>query len=1316
MCIILSCLCCVSADNELLLKLSEDFVPSENMKGNMINTDWNPASSKNYNQHNASGDAYEVEVAAVSAEDGAFKYTARRNLGHPRAVYSNGVATGSYKYNTVYALSGSTVGITKPSTPVKGNVLFSFQVKTDSQNSAYGTQKVQIGRTRYDLAENNPAGTEYPAEYDDGSYYGADQGFTVTTEYKTFCGTFVNAPDADSDTYKYYSIGLPMGSLSGARIILNTKDAYLGYEYAHDIKVSADKETFYYDSTISLDADILNQFNDKGGLSQSVTWYAMNAERTAFVDGFSFSEENDGKATVSISKSVNVGTYTLVAVSDEDENLVKGIKISVFPTNLSSDYVPGEDTGKLLTADPTTTDVVYGMYWPDSVTSMIDNNPTYWRVWTQKAIPESAYGVSGYGVGGVGIDENYLDKSKISAGDVLIIGTRIKDYANSPIFSAAIYTGGKTPMFSKEYPNPTDGFKAIDKNNFTPVNFTFKLPDDWAGFDKSNIYLGFPYQPDNEPATASVPYEKRISLEKASLYIGKEYAYDIKVSADKTSVLPGKSISVDADIVNQLGMTGYLEQNATWYALNNDRSCFADGFTINARADGKATVSVDRSVSPGKYFLVAVADNDSKLSKGIEITVADASGAFGDYVPKEVTGNLAKIKDANGNELFSLTQNVPYNVRMTTTNAGTDNEAWSVETIEDIEEKVLLAENGSAYYGYGAAGTKLTKSCYSGNGFLTGGKSIVFSADVRSTSGTPTVQLAMSKKGATPEFSKEYPAGLKLSDREWHDFNATIAIPDSGGLDLFFGYAYTGLIDECTRKFEIRKNSVYIGEEYPYDIEVVSGAEVCRPGQTSSFAVSATIYNQIGTTGNLDQSVMWYALNEERTEFAEGIEIYKNLDGTATVSISADVPQGSYDIVAVSNEYDGIQKGVTVKVGNPFVDYVPGEITGNLVTDTEALLTSNGNPSGVTVSSSGSGDNALWTVKTSYSNRKVTQAVLEKGGDSVGMGVGGSTINKAGYDSENLLGAGKNIVIGAKVRKSSSYVSNSTISAAMFQWGVVPTFPAEYPNHSDGLVVNNASDWQNFGATLHIPDSGWSGSHNTNFYMGFVCNDDNNYKGYSVKKNSFYIGEEYAYDIKVSADKTEWTKGLTSEITLDGAIINQVGTKGYLDQNITWHALNSIRTATVPGITITKNVNGTATLKISDSVPAGIYDIVAVSDVYEGFIKGIRITVDGGIKGEKINVFDLTESGGTATLSASVVNSSASEIFFALVSYDENGKMTKVEINPQTVENGTATVSYMNIGGVAKGYSVKGFVWDNATLRPIEFADGIVNTVITTRK
>ena len=126
-----------------------------------------------------------------------------------------------------------------------------------------------------------------------------------------------------------------------------------------------------------------------------------------------------------------------------------------------------------------------------------------------------------------------------------------------------------------------------------------------------------------------------------------------------------------------------------------------------------------------------------------------------------------------------------------------------------------------------------------------------------------------------------------------------------------------------------------------------------------------------------------------------------------------------------------------------------------------------------------------------------------------------------------------------------------------------------------------------------------------------------------------------------------------------------------------------------------------------------MYDIVAVSDGYEEFVRGIRINVHADEAAtERVTVFELEDKGNFVTLTAAVADTKAESIFFALASYDENNKMIKVEMMPADVKDGVAIVRGVTLEGVASGQRVRGYVWENKTLRPITFAKHIESAEI----
>lgn len=998
---------------------------------------------------------------------------------------------------------------------------------------------------------------------------------------------------------------------------------------------------------------------------------------------------------------------------------------TALPENIGTDYVPGAVTGNVL-GDALQASYNYhhsslkfegeskamGDVWfgydsansaysivsyreiPDPHAAFIQNAETGYHEWD--GVTYSYY----HPLAGGGVTKNWGADAGKKANVVFSFKVKgISGYEVPKInFGRTNDTISNSNSAKMEYPK---------EYNSKALGYTPKSTTDWETFagtfvsngthsvDKYGYTIGFAQGTKKNAAAFISPDDA---------YMGIEYPYNIAVSASKKNVVAGETFTVDADIVNQIGSTSTINQNVTWYALNKDRTQVVSGFTVTSGENGTATVETKETLENGTYTLVAIADANKELVKGVNITVVLRN--FDDYVPGEIKGNMAEIYK-NGVELLT-TSYTPFDVAVTTTNAGTSEEAWMIDTMEDI------SENNMAPSSRGAAGAYFRKECFNAQELLAAGRNIVIGAQVRSTRGTPTIQAAMSQYSLEPTFPVEYPDGLKLSNSEWVPFTATFHIPETGwkgyiNTGFNFGFAYTGLVDECKRNVQIKKKSIYIGEEYAYDLVVTSNAKICALGETTSFTVSADVLNQIGSTGYLDQNVTWYALNDDRTLFVDGISVLENKDGTATVTVDSAVRAGTYDIVAVSDKYNELQKGISIQVKNPFEDYVPGEITGNWIDADKDVLYPTWNPSdfnSVGTINAGTDDEA-WTVKTS---KNVGDGILAING----AGVAGAGIDDEAYNAPQNLSSGKRVVIGAKVK---SVAGKPVIKTGMYHLQSKPTLPAEYPDASDGFKVSG-SEWQDFGATIKIPETEWRGHEHTIFYLGFVYTGKliEGYRGFAVKKNSFYMGEEYAHDINVSADSTEWTKGATSEIVLEGCVLNQVGTKGYLNQNITWHALDITRTSHIDGITITENTDGTATLKVAETVPSGVYDIVAVSDAYEDFVRSIKIRVtDGKTPKEKVATFKLTENNGTANFTAAVIDSPAEKIFFAIASYDENNQMVKIDTDTIPVSDGIAMVKNMSLDEVESGYTVRAYIWEYQTYRPIEFGVDVENTVIVKR-
>lgn len=978
----------------------------------------------------------------------------------------------------------------------------------------------------------------------------------------------------------------------------------------------------------------------------------------------------------------------------------------VLPVSIGADFIPGAITGNMVTSG---TNGVVGTAWGGDFTYGYNGHPTagsvnfnvqsenyyYFKVMgsdVENPIASLYHNpVSGFNIkttptpGAKGnVVYSLTMKANTSPVAVVNMGRRNTTYASS-----------SEPLrieYPIEYNGPDKG--VTPTSGYKTYIGTFK--DTGAPSDKYQYAFGF---------VVGSKVGALAWFDTSATYIGYEYPYDISVTAQSTHLTSGGTLTADADILNQIGKVGAFSQDVTWYVTNKSRTKAMTGFNITSGANGNVTVSADNTVLSGTYALIAVYNENEKMVKGIEITVSGRD--FSDFVPGPVKGNTAVVSNSSGALLGSNYQ--PFDLTTVgTVNAGKEDEAWTLQTIEDTPE-IIIGANGM-----GAAGASFRKSNYGADELLVAGKNIVIGAKVRAQRGTPTIQASMYQYGIDPTFPIEYPEGKKLVGSEWQDFTATFHIPENGwkgarNTHFYIGYGYTGLVDECERILAIKKNSVYIGEEYAYDIKVTSDTKSCAPGRTSIFTVDSDIVNQLGSTGYLDQSVTWFALNDERTSYADGITVIGNDDGSATVTVADTVAEGTYDIVAASDKYDGLQKGVSIKVKNPYEDYVAGPVTGNWINcdvSTTDVLYPTWYPADFTeVKTIDDGtDNEAWVVASS---RNVENTVL----DVNGLGVGGAGINREYFNAAENLSAGKHVVIGAKVKATKG---SPKIKTSMYHLQSTPIFPVEYPNAKDCFSISGGS-WQDFGATLKIPETGWRGYEHTLLYIGFPYTGSlwDGSRGFAVKKNSFYIGEEYPYDIRVSADTTEWTEGKSTAIKVKADVVNQVGTHGYLNQNVTWHVLDATRTYEVADATITENSDGTATVKIGETVPTGVYDIVAVSDGYEEFVKGVRIRVNADEAAtERVTVFELKEKSGTATLTAAVADTNAESVFFAVASYDSDDKMIKASIISAPVKDGVAIVRGLSLEGIVAGQRVRGYVWENKTLRPISLAKHITSTEI----
>ncbi len=478
------------------------------------------------------------------------------------------------------------------------------------------------------------------------------------------------------------------------------------------------------------------------------------------------------------------------------------------------------------------------------------------------------------------------------------------------------------------------------------------------------------------------------------------------------------------------------------------------------------------------------------------------------------------------------------------------------------------------------------------------------------------------------EFPLEYNGkdkGLEVvvnSDVPRQKFSGTFI--DSGTYTLQ-NYRYSiGMPEGTPKGAMVTLDSIYFGIEEVYDIvvETIGGNNV-SPGLGGEIKVSAKILNQVGLTGGIEQGGFnWYALNQHRTQYAQGITVTEGANGTATVIVDETVPMGTYTIVAESDTYDGFVKSVSICVG--YEDYVPGEMPNNYISESSTasdLLYMNynnnmqyGSETGTTMDVYVKENDDGSVVLTAQRDLLHPHAKYE---DTDGDGAVDTPIEGETSTNWALSGAGTSKNVLTLPAQSGGLVysfkvsNNNTLLSPKINFGrnEAPLYSAEYNGTDEGMdVLASGGKWQVFCGTIPADEA-----KNLNTYSYTFGLPEGTPKGASVivKSNEMYFGVEEAYDIEnkvIGSNSVPVGNGGT--ITVDADIVNQVYSTGSLDQGeFSWSALNSDRTEAVSGITITPGTNGTAIVNVAATVPCGAYDIVASSKLYPGFVKGVKIYV-----------------------------------------------------------------------------------------------------------
>lgn len=433
-------------------------------------------------------------------------------------------------------------------------------------------------------------------------------------------------------------------------------------------------------------------------------------------------------------------------------------------------------------------------------------------------------------------------------------------------------------------------------------------------------------------------------------------------------------------------------------------------------------------------------------------------------------------------------------------------------------------------------------------------------------------------------FPNEYGSEGWTPGSEFTDYNITFSTGESTSGTFVYGLVSAKAGDEVHMNY---KNGMYLAVEESYDItNTVVGDSIVGAGE--SVSVKTEVVNQLGQKGTRLQNFTYKVLDEERTKEVDGFTVTEG-EGTATIAVDPSVPTGNYVILAISDDYDGFRKGANISVigSDAYTDYIPGEMPANLFTKpyTYSYVAQNNS----NVSSAWFSEATAERYLTAKNDFEVTSSDT--------WAVNGLAYGN--YSVESPFAENTNYVFSTTLKTASG---TPRVSIVLQRGSGASSFKS-YPIETSSNGYTPDTQYEVYKATFATDETGggtlWFGMLKANSGDSIIQNF----------KAGSYLAAEEVYDITVdfTGSSMVFPGGTT---TVKAEAVNQIYTKGTLRQNFKWTALNYERDSEAEGITITPNQDGTASVRVADTVPAGKYIIFAASQDYKKLRKGVAITVE----------------------------------------------------------------------------------------------------------
>ncbi|MDY3928035.1 MAG: S-layer homology domain-containing protein [Clostridia bacterium] len=502
----------------------------------------------------------------------------------------------------------------------------------------------------FGVAMNDSYGGRRPVTTNE---YGAE-GMAIERDWTEFNAT-VTLPDDYVYTNCMGSVifaGFPAGTQNGAAFLIDasSKDSvYLAEEQAYDItnEIAEGSAEVKAGDRIILSASVINQLGITGGLSQNFEWTVLDENKIPVDSDFEINQVNN-KADIRISENAQEGKYYIYVSSADYEGMGKAVQINISPADdaVYDDYMPEimpqniypinihytdrNNADVKAAVDITTADGVSAVEW--------ETNKEVANVWAGHKFVGAVLNKS-YKITPFKANTNYVFSAKVRNSALSV--------DESPYWGIAM--GQENGSAVAGY--PYDKGMAVTSESWMDYKVTVKQPDNFdpsLGNNKGDgwIFMGF----------SAAKANAKVQLDRSSVYMAEETVYDItnKIENEPENIRVGDSITLAAEVINQIGITGTCKQNFKWFILDSDRKIINNGFEINAD-NNKATVTINEDTEPGIYYVVAESTDYKGMRKSAEIDVKKGVIKDKEVTDSDISAAKKAVIESNGDDVVEMT-------------------------------------------------------------------------------------------------------------------------------------------------------------------------------------------------------------------------------------------------------------------------------------------------------------------------------------------------------------------------------------------------------------------------------------------------------------------------------------------------------------------------------------------------------------------------------------------------------------------------------------------------------------------------------------